>query len=102
MPEEVDQAVCIDYKWLWVYGFVEPITGKSHLYLMPYLNRSHFQSTIDEFVKEAMISKESPVLLVLDNTSCHRSKKNSIARRFGILFFAAIQNRFTTNRTTLA
>ena len=28
LPEEVDQAVCIDYKWLWVYGFVEPITGK--------------------------------------------------------------------------
>ena len=75
LPEEVDQAVCIDYKWLWVYGFVEPITGNSHLYLMSYLNRSHFQSTIDEFVKEAKISKDNPVLVVLDNASCHRSKK---------------------------
>ena len=75
LPEEVDQPVSIDYKWLWVYGFVEPVTGRSHLYLMPYLNRSHFQSTIDEFVNEAKISKEKPVLVVLDNASCHRSKK---------------------------
>ena len=56
-PEEADQPVYFDCKWLWVYGFFSVNYGKSHLYLMPYLNRSHFQSTIDEFAKKRKISK---------------------------------------------
>ena len=53
---------------------------------MPYLNRSHFQSTIDEFVKEARILKENPVLVVLDNPSCRRSKKIALPEGLEFLY----------------
>ena len=71
LPEETTQQINIGYKWLWDYAFVEPNTGENHHYLMSHLNKISFKATLDLFVKEANISKEHPVLLVVDGATAH-------------------------------
>ena len=73
-PEQKFQEIHIGYKWLWVYGFVQPNIGENHHYLFANLNTSCFQSSLKEFAKDANISKENPVLLVLDGAGAHRAK----------------------------
>ena len=57
--EQKSQELHIGYKWLWVYSFVQPNTGENHHYLFGHLNTASFQLTLNEFAKEAKISKET-------------------------------------------
>ena len=68
------QEINIAYKWTWVYSYVEPKTGEIFSYLCSHLNKELFQWSIDEFAKDAKISKENPVLLILDGAPAHRAK----------------------------
>lgn len=68
------QEVNFAYKWVWVYSYVEPKTGETFNYICSHLNKELFQYSLDEFVKEANISKENPVLLILDGAAAHRAK----------------------------
>ncbi len=47
------KAPCqIQYKWLYVYGFVEPASGKTHWLLLPSVNLELTQLALDSFAKE--------------------------------------------------
>ena len=51
-PEQKFQEIHIGYKWLWVYGFVQPNTGENHHYLFANLNTGCFQLSLKEFAKD--------------------------------------------------
>ena len=68
------QEVNFTYKWRWVYSYVEPQTGDTFSYICSHLNADLFQWTIDKFVKDGNISKENPVLVVLDGAGANRAK----------------------------
>ena len=50
------------------------IQENNHHYLFGHLNTASFQLTLNEFAKELEISKENPILLVLNGTGAHRAK----------------------------
>ena len=63
------------YEWLYVYGFVEPKTGKTLWYLIPRVNHQWLSLVYQSFAKDVGLSAEKIVLLVQDNAGWHRSEK---------------------------
>lgn len=72
-PEQTKKEIFIGYKWLWVYGFVEPSTGENHHYLGSHFNKVAFEVMLKTFAKNALVSVEKPVLLILDQAAAHQS-----------------------------
>lgn len=63
------------YEWLYVYGFVEPKTGKSRWYLIPRVNNKWLSLVYQSFAKDVGVNKEKIILLVEDNAGWHLSQK---------------------------
>ena len=66
------------YEWLYVYGFVEPKTGKTLWYLIPRVNTKWLSLVYEVFAKEAQVSAEKIILLVEDRAGWHRSEKTQV------------------------
>lgn len=63
------------YEWLYVYGFVEPKSGKTLWYLIPRVNTQWMNVVLETFALEASADKDKIILLVQDRAGWHRSKK---------------------------
>jgi transposase len=63
------------YEWLYVYGFVEPKTGRTYFYLIPRVNTEWLNLVYEAFAKDVGVSEQKKVLLWEDNAGWHRSKK---------------------------
>lgn len=63
------------YEWLYVYGFVEPKTGKTYWYLIPRVNRSWLNLVLKTFGGEVGACESKIVLLVPDIARWHTSPK---------------------------
>lgn len=63
------------YEWLYVYGFVEPKSGKTLWYLIPRVNTQWMNVVLETFATEAGANQNKIVLLVLDRAGWHRSQK---------------------------
>lgn len=63
------------YEWLYVYGFVEPKTGRTFWYLIPRVNTKWFNLVLKTFAVEAGASNEKIILLVEDRAGWHTSQK---------------------------
>lgn len=63
------------YEWLYVYGFVEPKTGKTYWYLIPRVNTKWFNLVLKTFAEEVGASESKKILLVQDRAGWHTSPK---------------------------
>lgn len=63
------------YEWLYVYGFVEPLTGKTHWYLIPRVSTKWLNKVYENFVCDVEVGEEKIILLVQDNAGWHKSKE---------------------------
>lgn len=63
------------YEWLYVYGFVEPKTGKTFWYLIPRVNTKWLNLVLKTFATEAGASAQKILLLVQDRAGWHTSTK---------------------------
>lgn len=63
------------YEWLYVYGFVEPKSGKTLWYLIPRVNTQWMNVVLETFATEAGADKDKIILLVQDRAGWHRSQK---------------------------
>jgi len=63
------------YEWLYVYGFVEPKTGKTCWYLIPRVNTKWLNLVWQTFALEVSAGSEKIILLVQDRAGWHTSKK---------------------------
>ena len=72
------------YEWIYVYGFVEPATGKTHWLLLPTVNLELMQIALDSFAKE-YISSDTIVVLLWDQAGFHQVKKLRIPQGLEIL-----------------
>lgn len=70
------------YQWLYVYGFVEPKTGKTLWYLIPRVNTKWLNIVYEQFARDAGVGEEKLILLVEDQAGWHRSEKVEVP--FGI------------------
>lgn len=63
------------YEWLYVYGFVEPKSGKTLWYLIPRVNTEWMNVVLETFAIEAGANQNKIILLVQDRAGWHRSTK---------------------------
>lgn len=61
------------YEWLYVYGFVEPKTGKTYWYLIPRVNTKWLNLVLATFAAEVAASSQKIILLVQDRAGWHTS-----------------------------
>ena len=62
------------YEWLYVYGFVEPKTGRTFWYLIPKVNTQWLNLVYQAFAKDVGINEGKIILLLEDNAGWHRSE----------------------------
>ncbi len=63
------------YKWLYLYAFVQPETGRSVWYILPETNVKAFQTVLNNFASGLESSETKHILLVMDNAPWHTSSK---------------------------
>ncbi len=68
-------AVQQRYEWLYVYGFVQPASGRSFWLLMPSVSTSLFSTALRHFAEFIRKTTHAQVDLVLDNAGWHTSPK---------------------------
>jgi transposase len=62
------------YEWLYVYGFVEPKTGRTLWYLIPRVNTEWLNLVFKKFARDVG-SENKRIWLLEDNAGWHRSQK---------------------------
>jgi transposase len=62
------------FEWLYVYGFVEPETGRSYFLILPVVNVEVMNLALEHFAVDAGVNASHRVLLVLDQAGWHTSK----------------------------
>lgn len=72
------------FESLYLYGAVEPLTGRSFFLDLPVLNTQGFQLFLDHF---AATDPASFHLLLLDNGACHKAQALRLPPNIGLLFF---------------
>jgi hypothetical protein len=59
------------YRWLYVYGFVRPSTGRTWWCLLPTVRAEAFALALAEFARDEGIDGEHRAVVVLDNAGWH-------------------------------
>lgn len=72
------------FESLYLYGAVEPMTGKSFFLELPALNTHGFQLFLDHFVATDPTSFH---LLLLDNGAFHKARALRLPPNVGLIFF---------------
>ena len=72
------------FESLYLYGAVEPLTGRSFFLELPALNTALFQLFLDHF---AATDPERFHLLLLDNGAFHKAHALRLPANVGLLFF---------------
>jgi transposase len=72
------------FESLYLYGAVEPLTGRSFFLELPALNTDGFQLFLDHF---AAAHPTEFHLLLLDNGAFHKAQALRLPRNVGLLFF---------------
>jgi len=76
----------IKREYLYLFGMIEPLTGKDFMMEMPGLDTASMQVFMDEFSRE---DEESLHLIVVDNASAHTTGKLKVAENIVFLFLPA-------------
>ena len=61
------------YRWLYLYGFVQPTTGKALWYIMPTIGTQVMSQVLAAFAADARLGPDRQVLLALDQAGWHVS-----------------------------
>jgi hypothetical protein len=62
------------YEWLYVYGFAQPSTGKSHCLLLPRVNAELMGQALEQFSRWADPEGKKLLVLLVDNARWHVAK----------------------------
>lgn len=74
------------YEWLYVFGFVEPDTGKTVWYLLPTVNIVAMERVLKNFAKAVGVGKDKHVVLVLDGAGWHTSRNLKVPEGMSLVF----------------
>lgn len=74
------------YEWLYVFGFVEPKTGKTVWYLLPTVSIVVMERVLKNFARAVGAGKDKHVVLVLDGAGWHSSKKLKLPEGISLVF----------------
>lgn len=74
------------YQWMYVYGFVEPQSGRTSWLLMPTVSTVAFSLALAAFAQEQGAGPTKHLLLVLDQAGWHKSADLVIPEGLHLLF----------------
>ena len=61
-------------EWLWLYAFVQPQTGATYWWILPYVNTDLFNRVLADFAEEFDVGPTKRIVLPLDQAGWHVSK----------------------------
>ena len=62
------------FKWLWLYGFVNPQSGETYWWIMPCVNTRVFNQVLKDFAQHFQVGEKKQVILTLDQAGWHIEK----------------------------
>lgn len=62
-------------EWLWLYAFVQPKTGETYWWLLPYVNTELFNQVLKDFAEHFKRGPNKRVILPLDQAGWHTTDK---------------------------
>ena len=74
------------YLWTYVYGFVEPATGRTWWLLLPTVNTAVFSLALAEFAADMGLGPSKQIVLLLDGAGWHRSAKVVVPEGLHLVF----------------
>jgi len=77
------------YQWMYVYGFVQPHSGKSSWLLMPTVNTEAFSLALAAFAQEQGIGPNKRIALLMDQAGWHKSAELRVPEGLHLLFLPA-------------
>ncbi len=61
-------------EWLWLYAFVQPQSGETYWWILPYVNTKLFSRVLKDFAEHFGVGKDKHVVLPLDQAGWHMSE----------------------------
>ncbi|MGH2415121.1 MAG: IS630 family transposase [Microcystaceae cyanobacterium] len=86
--EEGSQPVAtVNWKreWLWLYAFVQPQTGATYWWLLPYVNTQLFSRVLKDFAEHFGVGQDKHVILPLDQAGWHMSQQLEVPEGIHLL-----------------
>ena len=62
------------YQWLYLYGFLQPQTGRTHCLLLPRMNTLLYNQALADFAQAVGAGSHKQVVLLVDGAGSHRSQ----------------------------
>ena len=72
-------------EWLWLYAFVQPKTGETYWWLLPYVNTELFNRVLKDFATHFKLGKDKRVILLLDQAGWHTTEKLQVPEGIHLL-----------------
>jgi hypothetical protein len=76
----------IKREYYYLFGMIEPLTGKDFMLELPTLDTAMMQVFMDEFAKE---DEKSLHLILMDNASAHTTEKLKVGENIQFIFLPA-------------
>jgi transposase len=91
VPRGETPQACVNwrYEWLWLVGFVQPTTGETYWWIVPYLNWQVFSQLLADFAQHFGVGERKRVVLVLDQAAFHTSEQVRVPEGIHLLFLPA-------------
>lgn len=76
----------IKREYCYLFGMIEPLTGKDFMLEMPFLDTASMQVFMDEF---SQADEQSLHLIIMDNASAHTTEKLKVGENIVFIFLPA-------------
>jgi transposase len=76
-------------EWLWLYAFVQPQTGETYWWLLPYVNTELFNRVLKDFAEHFQVGPNKRVILPLDQAGWHTTEKLQVPEGIHLLHLPA-------------
>lgn len=86
--EEGEQPIAVvnwKREWLWLYAFVQPQTGETYWWILPYVNTRLFSRVLKDFAQHFGAGKDKRIILPLDQAGWHMSEQLEVPEGIHLL-----------------
>ena len=97
--EQGEQPVAtVNWKreWLWLYAFVQPQTGLTYWWILPYVNTKLFSRVLKDFALHFGVGRDKRIVLPLDQAGWHTSEQLEVPEGIHARFSTTLFTRVAT------
>lgn len=80
-------TVCGKREWLWLYAFVQPQSGQTYWWLLPFVNTELFNRVLQDFAEHFKVGPTKRIILPLDQAGWHTTEKLQVPEGIHLLHF---------------